>query len=192
MERAAAVVVAGTGLLLLALAALVFAGPDVADRSGGVELAAVVTGTPRPTAPATVAPESVPSARPHGAGIPGPLAALLAEISAGGIRFELGRADLDEDAGRLLDRLVSLLAGRPDLLVIVRGHTDSTGGPAVNGPLSVSRGQAVAEYLVAHGVPGGQLQVVGMSADQPVADNATDEGRRANRRSEISTVEQAG
>ena len=51
MERAAAVVVAGMGLVLLALAALVFAGPDADDRSGGVELAALVTQTapsPRP------------------------------------------------------------------------------------------------------------------------------------------------
>ena len=49
MERAAAVVVAGIGLVLLALAALVFAGPDADARSGGVELAALVTRPPLPT-----------------------------------------------------------------------------------------------------------------------------------------------
>ena len=124
--------------------------------------------------------------------MPGVLAALLSEISAGGIRFEVGGAELDEGARRLLDRLASLVASRPDLLVVVRGHTDSTGGPAVNGPLSVRRAQVVAEYLAAHGVPSGQLQVAGLGADAPVADNATAEGRRANRRSEITTVEQGG
>src|SRR5687768_17282609 len=152
MERAAAVVVAGMGLVLLALAALVFAGPDADDRSGGVEVAALVTRPSLPTSgpqpPVTTTP--VPQATPSTAG-PGVLAALLSEISAGGIRFEFGRAALDEGACRLLDRLASLVVARPDLLVVVRGHTDSSGGPAVNGPLSVRRAQVVAEYLAAHG-----------------------------------------
>ena len=194
MERAAAVVVAGMGLVLLALAALVFAGPDADVRSGGVELAALVT---RPLLPAS-GPQPPVTATPAvpdklgEPGVPGVLAALLSEISAGGIRFEFGGAALDEAARRLLDRLASLVVSRPDILVVVRGHTDSTGGPAVNGPLSVRRAQVVAEYLAAHGVPSGQLQVAGLGADAPVADNATAEGRRANRRSEITTVEQGG
>ena len=227
MERAAAVVVAGIGLVLLTLAALVYAGPDVVPRTGGVELEAVVARPRQPVVgPATTAtggvtgtslavpsmqtstvpstetsavpstaasaPVTAPGAIPTGSGVPPALAALLAEISAGGIRFEVGGADLDEGARRLLDRVALLLADRDDLLVVVRGHTDSTGGPEINDPLSVLRAQVVADHLVAHGVPGGRIQVVGLGADAPVADNATVEGRRANRRTEITTVEQRG
>jgi len=228
MERAAAVVVAGIGLVLLTLAALVYAGPDVVPRTGGVELAAVVT-RPRPpvagsatttagavaerslavpstvtstvpstrtatvpsTVPSTVGSPSLtaPGTMPADPGVPPALVALLAEISSGGIRFEVGGADLDEGARRLLDRVVPLLADRDDLLVVVRGHTDSTGGPEINDPLSVLRAQVVADHLVAHGVPSGRIQVIGLGADAPVADNATVEGRRANRRSDITTVE---
>jgi adhesin transport system outer membrane protein len=122
-------------------------------------------------------------------GVPPALAALLAEISSGGIRFEVDGADLDDGARRLLDGVALLVADRDDLLVVVRGHTDSTGGPEINDPLSVRRAQVVADYLVAHGVPGGRIQVIGLGADAPAADNATIEGRRANRRSEITTVE---
>ena len=219
MERAAAVVVAGIGLVLLTLAALVYAGPDVVPRTGGVELRAVVA---RPRQPAvgpattatggavetslavpstqtstvqstvTSAAVTAPGAIPTGSGVPPALAALLAEISAGGIRFEVGGADLDEGARRLLDRVALLVADRDDILLVIRGHTDSTGGPEINDPLSVSRAQVVADHLVAQGVPGGRIQVVGLGADAPVADNATVEGRRANRRTEITTVEQRG
>ena len=237
MERAAAVVVAGIGLVLLTLAALVYAGPDVVPRTGGVELAAVLA---RPRQPAvgpattatggavetslavpstqtslavpstqtslavpstqtstvqstvTSAAVTAPGAIPTGSGVPPALAVLLAEISAGGIRFEVGGADLDEGARRLLDRVALLVADRDDILLVIRGHTDSTGGPEINDPLSVSRAQVVADHLVAQGVPGGRIQVVGLGADAPVADNATVKGRRANRRTEITTVEQRG
>src|SRR4051794_38589446 len=188
MERAAAVVVAGIGLVLLTLAALVYAGPDVVPRTEGVELAAVVTRPRQPvdgpattavgtaagtspavpstvpsigtstvpsirtsigasTVPSTVASPSptAPGAMPADPAVPPALAALLVEISSGGIRFEVGGADLDEGARRLLDRVASLLADRDDLLVVVRGHTDSTGGPDVNDPLSVLRAQVVAD-----------------------------------------------
>lgn len=229
MERAAAVVVAGIGLVLLTLAALVYAGPDVVPRSGGVELAAVVSrplpvpasgptattaptsapttpGTPAPTASAASVPSSTSAstsastttptstttstgAGPADATVPAELVALLAEISSGGIRFEVGAADLDDGARRLLDRVAPMLAGRDDLLVVVKGHTDSTGGPEINGPLSVLRAQVVADHLEARGVPAARIEVIGLGADAPVADDATVEGRRANRRTEVTTEE---
>src|SRR5829696_8156000 len=62
MERAAAVVVAGIGLVLLTLAALVYAGPDGVPRTGGVELAAVVSRPRQPVAvPSTQTSLAVPS-----------------------------------------------------------------------------------------------------------------------------------
>jgi outer membrane protein OmpA-like peptidoglycan-associated protein len=69
--------------------------------------------------------------------------------------------------------------------VSVRGHTDSTGSPEFNLELSARRAQVVADRLVAAGARPGQLVTAGMGPAEPVADNGTDDGRRANRRSEV-------
>jgi OOP family OmpA-OmpF porin len=119
--------------------------------------------------------------------VPSSLSAVLAEIAAGAIRFDLDRADLDEGARRVLDRLSPLLLADPDVVLVVRGFTDTTGSADVNGPLSVARAQAVADYLLGRGVPAERLQVVGYGDAFPVADNGTDDGRQANRRSDATT-----
>ncbi|MEA3217792.1 MAG: OmpA-OmpF porin, family [Acidimicrobiia bacterium] len=203
MERAAAVVLGGIGLVLLTLAAVVLGGPDQARVDGRVELAAVadrplVTAplipdtAPSPTttaAPATTTPtaDQPPAARAAAPPqpIPAELVALTHEISNGGVRFVFGRADLDAQATALLDRLVPLLRGRPDVILLVRGHTDSVGPDEVNRTLSGARAIAVVQYLMAGGVDPAQLQMVGLAADQPLADNATTDGRQLNRRSDL-------
>lgn len=65
------------------------------------------------------------------------------------------------------------------------GHTDSRGSEEYNQALSEKRAQAVADYLVGKGVSPERLTVEGMGESQPVADNATAEGRAENRRVEI-------
>jgi outer membrane protein OmpA-like peptidoglycan-associated protein len=102
------------------------------------------------------------------------------------VRFEVNRWELDATAVHLLDGLAQELRARPDVVVVVVGHTDSTGGEQVNRPLSARRAQAVVDFLVARGVSPGQLQAQGVGPDQPVADNGTVDGRRANRRSEVA------
>ena len=85
------------------------------------------------------------------------------------------RPALDE-ASRDLDEQVR---------ITIVGHTDSSAGDAVNGPLSLDRAETVREYLVHHGVRRGRLLVEGRGGRQPVASNATEAGRAANRRIEI-------
>lgn len=235
MERAAAVVLGGIGLVLLTLAAVVLGGPDQARVDGRVELAAIsdrplvtapsipntaslpdapastsaraTTSAPPATsaAPTTAAPtpatapppttaaatpttaDQPPAARatPTPQPIPPELVELTHEISNGGVRFVFGRADLDAQATALLDRMIPLLRARPDIILLVRGHTDSVGPDEVNRPLSAARAIAVVQYLVAGGVDPAQLQMVGLAADQPLADNATTDGRQLNRRSDL-------
>ena len=73
-----------------------------------------------------------------------------------------------------------------DADVAIFGHTDSTGSDAINNPLSVNRANAVADYLMSLGVSASQIKSVeGFGSKEPVADNSTVEGRRANRRVEI-------
>lgn len=70
--------------------------------------------------------------------------------------------------------------------VNVAGHTDNTGNDAINVPLSANRAKAVADFLVAQGIPAANVTSEGLGATQPVADNGTDEGKAKNRRTEIT------
>jgi outer membrane protein OmpA-like peptidoglycan-associated protein len=66
--------------------------------------------------------------------------------------------------------------------VRIEGHTDATGPDAYNQGLSQRRAKSVLNYLVGKGVASSRLQSVGLGESQPVASNATREGRALNRR----------
>ena len=70
--------------------------------------------------------------------------------------------------------------------VNVVGHTDSVGTDAYNQGLSERRAEAVKTYLIEHGVDANLITSSGMGESQPVADNATSEGRAQNRRVEVT------
>ncbi|MEM6988615.1 MAG: OmpA family protein [Pseudomonadota bacterium] len=102
-----------------------------------------------------------------------------------GVSFASASADLDVDSRAMLDRVGAALARIPDLLVEVVGHTDSFGDAGYNQQLSEQRALAVRDYLT--GLPGffTTLSARGAGEAEPVADNATAEGRALNRRIEL-------
>ena len=67
----------------------------------------------------------------------------------------------------------------------VDGYTDSIGSDAYNEKLSLRRANAVKEYLQQHGVAASRMTVKGFGKSNPVASNATPEGRAQNRRVEL-------
>lgn len=73
-------------------------------------------------------------------------------------------------------------------LVDVTGHTDSTGSPGHNQRLSENRAGSVADYLIAQGNNPKRFEAVGLGQTDPIASNATPEGRAQNRRVEIKIV----
>jgi OOP family OmpA-OmpF porin len=81
------------------------------------------------------------------------------------------------------------LKGWPEIRVEVGGHTDSAGGDGYNLRLSQDRAQAVLDYLVENGVERTRLSAKGFGEGQPLADNATDGGRRQNRRVELKRLD---
>ena len=90
------------------------------------------------------------------------------------------------EAYRALDSLAGHFTDPRDLTVEVAGHTDAVGSDKDNQILSERRARTVATYLADHfHLSSAQLHVVGYGESQPVADNATDQGRQANRRVEI-------
>ena len=92
------------------------------------------------------------------------------------------RPDLQQDLRVIATNLVNY----PRSDVIVVGHTDNTGSAAYNQTLSERRAQSVAQVLRGQGVASNRIQTIGRGLTQPVATNATPEGRRQNRRVEIS------
>ena len=75
-------------------------------------------------------------------------------------------------------------------LIEVQGHTDATGGAAVNRKLSQARAESVLKYLVGKGIAKKRLQAKGYGPDVPIADNATPEGQEQNRRVEFKIIKQ--
>ncbi|WP_350029157.1 MULTISPECIES: OmpA family protein [unclassified Caballeronia] len=77
--------------------------------------------------------------------------------------------------------------GKPIKLQI-GGYTDSSGNPAVNLHLSEKRARSVRSYLIQRGVPADTLTAEGFGDAHPIGDNATREGRAANRRIEFKEL----
>ncbi|MCS6915327.1 MAG: OmpA family protein [Myxococcota bacterium] len=83
----------------------------------------------------------------------------------------------------ILDEVARTMKEHPEIArVRIEGHTDNIGTPAYNFALSQRRAQAVRQYLLRRGVPESRLVAVGFGAQQPVADNDSEEGRAQNRR----------
>ena len=99
-----------------------------------------------------------------------------------GAHFTFDSEELSSDAEALLDEVAARLQQYPDVNLLVEGHTDASGDEAYNLDLSQRRAQAAADYLIGKGVDASRLQVEGLGSSKSVADNATAEGREANRR----------
>jgi len=104
---------------------------------------------------------------------------------AGDVLFAFDSAELSESAKHSLMEISKRLTGANLVSVQVAGHTDSKGSDAYNQSLSERRAQSVANFLTAQGIPAQKLSIVGYGESQPVADNASDEGRAQNRRVEL-------
>ncbi|MCI4644822.1 MAG: OmpA family protein [Hyphomonadaceae bacterium] len=118
-------------------------------------------------------------------------AQFAAVLAANTVVFASGNAEISRESGTTLDKLMAV-AGQCDegLVLEIGGHTDSIGEPVFNVYLSEIRAQAVSDYMVEHGFATERLRVIGYGPDNPVADNATPEGRAANRRIEFKVLEQ--
>jgi len=102
-----------------------------------------------------------------------------------GITFAYDRADVQPQFQPTLNDVASVLAQYPKTYIDVFGHTDSDGADAYNQTLSERRAQAVSSYLVSRGVQSARMGTRGFGETQPIASNATEEGKAANRRVEI-------
>lgn len=101
------------------------------------------------------------------------------------IYFDYDKADLKKESFPDLNRAIKFLNENPTLNAEIAGHTDSIGSDEYNKGLSQRRAEAVRDYMISKGVTRSRLRAVGYGEEQPVADNATEEGRALNRRVEM-------
>jgi len=122
-------------------------------------------------------------------GVEDPVSVLGAEgeYTTRSIFFDVNSAALRPESTPELERVRTMAAeyGKP---LVIEGHTDSTGLDDHNLELSQRRAEAVKAYLVEKGIDAGLIEAVGKGETEPVADNATDDGRQANRRVRIVTA----
>jgi len=102
-----------------------------------------------------------------------------------GVNFDFDKAALRQDDIADLDKDVATLKTWGDVDIEVAGHTDSRGSDKYNMNLSRQRAEAVRNFLIGKGVSADRLAAKSYGESQPVADNATDEGRFKNRRVEL-------
>jgi OOP family OmpA-OmpF porin len=101
------------------------------------------------------------------------------------VHFDVDKATLRSDSYAQLNELLEYLQRHPEIKVEIAGHTDNTGADAHNLQLSQERSNTIRNYLVKKGIKVTQVIAKGYGSKVPVADNATEEGRQLNRRTEV-------
>ncbi|HRD54406.1 MAG TPA: OmpA family protein, partial [Flavobacteriales bacterium] len=104
------------------------------------------------------------------------------------IHFASSEAKVDEDGRRALKRICGLVADRDNYAIRITGHTDSVGGWEYNAALSARRADSIKVHLVRCGADPGRMLIASRSFSEPKAVNATEEGKAANRRTQVNVT----
>jgi NitT/TauT family transport system substrate-binding protein len=90
---------------------------------------------------------------------------------------------------KIENQLGSLSVEFAGMKVRIEGNTDNVGSAAMNRDLSYKRAKSVADFLVkTYSFDPNRFIIVGNGPDKPVADNNSEEGRSANRRTEFQLL----
>ena len=101
------------------------------------------------------------------------------------IFFETDSYLLKDESIAELKKIYELLNLNPSVKIEVGGHTDNVGSTSYNLTLSENRARSVAQYLIGKGIESKRITWKGYGLAKPISDNATEDGRAENRRTEI-------
>jgi len=136
---------------------------------------------PPPTTTTTTVPEPVAEEPP-------PPPKVVEKIVLNGIQFDFDKAAIKDQYFPILDEGIAALEKYPQKRVAVEGYTCSIGTEEYNQRLSEKRAEAVKAYMVEQGIAADRLSTMGYGEANPVADNATRQGREMNRRVEFKVM----
>lgn len=104
------------------------------------------------------------------------------------VSFDFDSARIKPTFYTPLNKIADIMQRYPRTQIVIVGHTDNVGPEQYNLQLSLRRANAVADYLIMRGVAKSRLGTEGHGEMEPIAGNATEEGRAQNRRVEIFVV----
>ena len=113
------------------------------------------------------------------------------EVKLNNIYFEFDKSNITQQGANELDKLVEIMTEYPEMIILVKSHTDTKGNQAYNLKLSERRAQSTVQYLVSKGIDKERLMAKGMGSSEPKIDcksNCTEEVDAQNRRSEFLIV----
>lgn len=102
--------------------------------------------------------------------------------------YDFDKSTLKPEGKATLDKIAADLSKIKLEVIIAVGNTDSIGTDAYNMALGQRRAQSVKAYLVSKGVDQSRIYTESKGKSNPVASNATAEGRAKNRRTDIEVV----
>ena len=102
--------------------------------------------------------------------------------------YDFDKSTLKPEGRATLDKIARDLSKIKLEVIIAVGNTDSVGSDAYNMALGQRRAQSVKAYLTSKGVDGSRIYTESKGKSNPVASNATAEGRAKNRRTDIEVV----
>lgn len=116
-----------------------------------------------------------------------PIVELGRKLIIENLLYKTGSAQLP-DTVKELNVLHEFMTNKPNVVILVEGHTDNVGSNRINDALSKRRAESVKKYLVKKGINPKRIKTIGYGERRPIASNATEWGRRLNRRTEIVIV----
>lgn len=108
----------------------------------------------------------------------------LSHIHTFSVQFPFDSTNIAPEYNAEIADFAEYMKQNPNQTAIINGHTDSTGNPAYNQKLSERRATAVKNKTIEEGIAADRLDARGYGETKPIADNATKEGRKQNRRVE--------
>ena len=110
----------------------------------------------------------------------------------GHVTFDFDSAALKPDFFNVLDSVALVVEEFDQTVLVIDGHTDSTGSRSYNMGLSERRADTVGRYLISRGISPVRLATYGYGPDYPIASNETAQGRAMNRRVELTLMPVTG
>lgn len=113
------------------------------------------------------------------------------EILLKPIYFEFDKSNVTQEGAFELDKVVQVMKGNPNMVLLVKAHTDNRGSDAYNMSLSDRRAKSTVQYVISKGIKAARITGKGMGETEPKADcgeGCTEEQHAQNRRSEFLIV----
>lgn len=103
-----------------------------------------------------------------------------------GILFDFDSSNLRASGYENLRKLTRIINRDDETILMIVGHTDSSGDEDYNLRLSERRAQSASRYMISQGLDASRIQIVGRGEYEPIAANDTDASRQENRRIEVA------